>query len=203
MPPGPTALELHVAFFDPAGTGAVTMRQTRLGMRRLGVRWIWRVILPPIINGFLGTLTRRRVSFVIDVDRITEGKHPFDSGVFDAAGQQDLAAFDALFASAARHPHRGRDGRDRIGARQSAPGDGARSLARSDTGSRERRSGSSSASPPTRSRSVDGRALPAITKPTLQAFYDGTLFPCLARRRILVEAGCVRRGPSPRGSPKR
>src|SRR5450432_1527904 len=93
MGAGPTALELHVGFFDPAGTGTISMRQTRAGMRRLGV-------LPPIINGFLGYLTQGRASFVIDVSRIAQGKHPFDSGVFDAAGEQDPAAFQALFAKA-------------------------------------------------------------------------------------------------------
>src|SRR5450432_2570666 len=100
MGAGPTALELHVGFFDPAGTGTITMRQTRAGMRRLGVHWIWRVVLPPIINGFLGYLTQGRASFVIDVSRIAQGKHPFDSGVYDAAGEQDPAAFQALFAKA-------------------------------------------------------------------------------------------------------
>jgi hypothetical protein len=202
VPPGPTALELHVAFFDPAGTGAVTMRQTRMGMRRLGVGWIWRVILPPIINGFLGTLTRRRVSFVIDVSRIAAGKHPFDSGVFDAAGQQDLAAFDALFARAGDTLTA--DEMDAVvsarGNRLPAMGKVAGALGHWFS-RKEIRLLFCVASDAV--KTVDGRALPAITKPTLRAFYDGTLFPGLARRRILVEAGCVRRGPGPAGRSKR
>ena len=74
--PGPTALQRHAAFFDPAGTGVVTMGQTFAGMRRLGVHLVWRVLLTPIINGFLGYLTQGHPSLVIRIDRIAKGKHP-------------------------------------------------------------------------------------------------------------------------------
>ena len=192
MGTGATALELHVGFFDPAGTGMVTMGQTRDGLRRLGVHWLWRVVLPPIINGFLGYLTQGRASFVIDVGRIAQGKHPFDSGVFDAAGEQDSAAFEALFAKAG----------DRLtvdemrtvisarGNRRPAMGKIAGVLGHWFSG-KEVRLFFCVASDAT--KIVDGRAVPAVTKGTFQAFYDGTLLPILVRRRILVEAGCTRR----------
>jgi hypothetical protein len=96
--PPPTALERHASFFDPEGTGFVTWRQTYRGMRRLGVHLPWRVLLTPVINGFLGALTQGHASFVIRIDTIAKGKHPYDSGTFDARGELDPTAFDALFA---------------------------------------------------------------------------------------------------------
>jgi hypothetical protein len=189
----PTALQRHVGFFDPGGTGVVRMAQTRAGMRRLGVSWIWRVILPPIINGFLGYLTQKRVSFVIDVGRIAQGKHPFDSGVFDTTGRQDPTAFDALFASAggALTADEMRVIISKRGDRLPAMGKIAGVLGHWFSG-KEVRLFFCVASDTI--KNVSGRAMPAVTRPTLQSFYDGTLFPALARRRILVESGCVRRG---------
>ncbi len=97
MGTGPTALQRHVAFFDPGGTGFVTTKQARAGLRRLGVPWIWRIVLPTIICGFLGDRTSRR-PFVVSVPQIARGKHPFDTGVFDVAGDFDAGAFEVLFA---------------------------------------------------------------------------------------------------------
>jgi Caleosin related protein len=187
-----TALQRHAGFFDPGGTGLVTIGQTRAGLKRLGVRWTWRIILPPIINGFLGFLTEGRLSFVIDVSRIAHGKHPFDTGVFDTSGGQDGTSFDALFAG------RGdtltvAEMRATISARGNrlpAMGKVAGVLGHWFSGKEVRLLFCVAADA---IKIVDGLSVPAITKPTLRAFYDGTLLPSLARRRVLVEAGCVRR----------
>jgi hypothetical protein len=192
----PTALERHAGFFDPKGTGFVTMAQTREGMERLGVTWIWRMVLPPIINGFLGYLTEGRPSTVIRVDRIAQGKHPFDSGTFDAKGEADPAAFDALFA-----------GGDLLTAEEMKAVVSSRGNHLPEMGrvagalghwfsSREIELFFCVAADS--SKMVGGREVPAVSKKTLRAFYDGTLLPELARRRILVEAGCVKRRTVPR-----
>jgi hypothetical protein len=212
----PTALQRHVGFFDPEGTGVITMRQTRDGMRRLGVSWLWRVILPPIINGFLGYLTQKKVSFVVDIGRIAQGKHPFDSGVFDATGAQDPVAMQALFAKgvaadpvtkAANSNARAVANPDSAGPelltademhavitargnRLPAMGKVAGALGHWFSG-REVQLFFCVAADAT--KIVGGRPVPAVTRATLQSFYDGTLLPELARRRILAEAGCVRR----------
>jgi hypothetical protein len=189
MGTGPSALARHVAFFDPGGTGVVTLGQTRAGMRRLGVHWLWRAVLPPIINGFLGYLTEGRASLVIRIDRIAQGKHPFDSGVFDKTGEKDAAAFDALFA-----------GGDTLcaaemraiitsrGNRLAQMGKLAGALGHWFS-SREVQLFFCLAADTT--KLVDGKPVPAVRKETMRAFYDGTLFPQIVRRRLLVEAGCV------------
>ncbi len=92
-----SALETHASFFDQNRTGSIKMGQTYDGMRRLGVRVWWRVLLTPIINGFLGILTKGP-PFVIVVDRIAQGKHPYDSGTFGDDGNFDAQAFEVLFA---------------------------------------------------------------------------------------------------------
>jgi hypothetical protein len=186
----PAALARHAAFFDPAGTGVVTMGQTFVGMRRLGVRLVWRIILPPIIQGFLGYLTQGRPSFVIRIDRIAKGKHPFDSGVFDTSGEIDPSAFAALFE----------DGSDAVTAEEmraiiSARGNRLPKMGKLAGALGHWFSGKEVAVffcvASDTTKSVDGRPAPAVTKETLRRFYEGTLFPELARRRALVLGGCV------------
>jgi hypothetical protein len=189
---GPTALQRHVAYFDPDHTGVITLRQTREGMRRLGVPWPLRVLLSLVINGMLGYVTQNRPSTVIVIDKIAQGKHPFDSGTFDRNGDIDSAAFEALFENAdgvlsADEMHafitaRGNQMLDR--------GPLAGALGRWFT-VREVNLFFCVAADTT--KSANGRDVRAVTKKTMRAFYDGTLLPDLARRRLLVEAGCVRR----------
>jgi hypothetical protein len=195
-----TALQTHASFFDPTGTGSVKMRQTYAGMRRLGVRVQWRILLTPVINGFLGILTKGP-PFVIAVDRIAQGKHPYDSGSFGDDGTFDAQAFEALFAPygeavtademkaviTARGNHRAKMGpvAGALGHWFSSREVGVFFCVASDTTKR-----------------VNGKDVPAVRKETFRQFYDGTLFPNLARRRILVESGCVVRGKVQPPSPK-
>ena len=195
MGTGPSALQRHVGFFDPEGTGLVTMRQTASGMHRLGVHWLWRMVLPPIINGFLGYLTQGKPSFSIRIDRIAQGKHPFDSGVFDDQGGWDTTAFDALFA-----------GGDALTAAEMRAIITARGNRKPQMGSTAGSLGHWFSSREVQlffcltadtTKLVGGRPVPAVRKETMRAFYEGTLFPQIVRRRILVEAGCVKARPRP------
>jgi hypothetical protein len=186
-----TALQTHASFFDPDGTGSVTMGQTYAGLRKLGVHVWWRVLLTPIINGFLGALTKGP-PFVVVVAQIAQGKHPYDSGSFGDDGNFDPRAFEALFAAFGdaitademksvitargnRKPQMGRVA-GALGHWFSGREVGVFFCVASDTTKR-----------------VGARSVPAVRKETFRRFYDGTLFPNLARRRILVESGCVLR----------
>lgn len=187
-----TALQTHASFFDPGGTGSVRMRQTYAGMRRLGVHAVWRILLTPVINGFLGALTKGP-PFVIVVDRIAQGKHPFDSGSFGDDGAFDAQAFEALFAGVG----------DCITADEMKAVISARGNRRPQMGQvagllghwfSGREVGVFFCVAADATKRVGDKTVPAVRKETLRRFYDGTLFPDLARRRILVEAGCVVRG---------
>lgn len=190
-----TALQRHAAFFDPEGTGEVTMGQTWAGLGRLGVALLWRLLLTPIINGFLGYLTQGKVSFRIAVARIAEGKHPFDSGTFGDDGEIDEAAFGtlatagspiappvptALTAKEMRALILSRGNRrPRMGKLAGALGSwfSGKEVAlffciAADTTKKE-----------------DGRDVPAVTPRTLRRLYDGTLFHALARRRRILARG--------------
>ena len=185
-----TALQRHVAFFDPAGTGVVTLGQTYEGMRRLGVHLVWRIVLPPIIQAFLGYLTQGRPSLVIRIDRIAQGKHPFDSGVFDTSGERDESALDALFANAqgALTADEMRTVISARGNRLPQMGALAGVLGHWFSGKEVALFFCVAADA---TKVVNGRRVPAVTRATLTRFYDGTLFPALARARILASAGCV------------
>ena len=189
--PQPTALERHASFFDPESTGLVTWRQTYTGMRRLGVHLHWRLLLTPVINGFLGYLTQGRPSFVIRVDAIAKGKHPYDSGSFDTRGDLDSSAFDALFANAgdAITDAEMRAVITARGNRLPAMGRLASVLGHWFS---SREVGVFFCVAADATKVVDGKKVAAVTKKTFQRFYDGTLFFDIARRRALVDAGCVR-----------
>jgi hypothetical protein len=186
----PTALQRHAEFFDPGATGVITIGQTFKGMRRLGVRLVWRIILPPIIHGFLGYLTQRRPSLVIRIDQIALGKHPFDSGVFDTDGEIDPSAFAALFESCGDAVTV-----DEMRAVISARGNRLPKMGKIAGVLGHWFSGKEVAVffcvASDATKNVRGRTVEAVTKETLLRFYQGTLFPDLARRRVLVEGGCV------------
>jgi hypothetical protein len=177
-----TALEQHASFFDERASGYITPLQTYAGMKRLGVPLLLRTLLTPVINGFLGSMTQGHPSLVIRIDRIAQGKHPYDTGVFDDRGAFDPQAFDALFAGAGEAisleemraviTARG-DRRPQMGKLAGALGHwfssrevGVFFLVAADA-----------------RKSARGKEVAAVKKETLRSFYDGTLFYEIARRR--------------------
>jgi hypothetical protein len=187
-----SALELHARFFDPDRDEAVTSKQTRRGMTDLGLPWLIAAPLAVVINGFLGYLTRQKPSFSISVPEIARGKHGFESGVFGKGGQLDEAAFEELFQA----PH-ARLPRDRLTYRE------FRELVvkRGDPGRPAGIVGSvlarvfSAAEVFTLfclasdcQKLVGDQVLPAMSRKNLRRFYEGRLFPLLARRRRILSA---------------
>jgi hypothetical protein len=188
-----SALERHAAFFDPADTGYVTLGQTWAGLGRLGVRAFWRVLLTPIINGFLGYLTQGRPSFRIVVAKIADGKHPFDTGTYGDDGEIDRGALAALVkvgsGAASAGALTAKEMRALIlarGNRRPKMGKLAGALGRWFSGKEVELLFCLAADA---IRTEDGREVPAVTERTLRRLYEGSLFPALARRRRMVERG--------------
>ena len=189
-----TALQRHAAFFDPDGTGKVTLRQTWDGLGNVGVQIRWRLLLAPIINGFLGYLTQKKIRFTILVPKIEDGKHPFDSGTFADDGEIDENALAALVAAGGFGPLALEEMRALVlarGNRRAQMGKLAGSLG-SWFSRQEVRLFFCVAADTT--KEVDGKEVPAVTERTLRRFYDGSLLHTLARVRrgkrvALVELG--------------
>jgi hypothetical protein len=189
---GSPALQRHARYFDPDDDGSVTLAQTFRGMTDLGVPWLLAAPLALIINGALGYLTRRRVAFSISVPEIARGKHPFESGVFGEEGRFDRARFDGLFAApSVRAP------RDRLTYRELRAfvverGDPRRPFGW--IGSVLSRIFSAAEMFTLFCLAADSRKLvgdemlPAMTRKNLLRFYEGRLFPVLARRRRLLRS---------------
>lgn len=172
-------LEKHAAFFDPKNTGKVTFSQTRAGLGALGMPLHWQLILPVIINGFLGYLTQGKASFTIDVQKIADGKHPFDTGIFDDKGELDEKAFEALVGHASGGAItkaemdsliRGR------GNRRPQMGSFAGFLGKWFSGKETQLLFCVAAD-------TTKNGEPAMTPKTLRRFYEGTLLHTVARRR--------------------
>ncbi|MDB4933501.1 MAG: hypothetical protein JWP87_473 [Labilithrix sp.] len=183
VPRPKSALERHAAFFDPEGTGRVTIGQTWAGLGRLGIGLVWRLLLTPIINGFLGYLTQRKVSFVIVVAKIADGKHPFDTGTFADDGEIDESALAEVVKAGAGGSLSAKEMRALIlarGNRRPAMGKLAGTLGSWFSGKEVKLLFCLAADTTKRE---DDRIVPAVTPRTLRRLYDGTLFHLLARRR--------------------
>jgi Caleosin related protein len=190
--PEVSALERHASFFTRADPDRVSFSDTTHGLRRVGVKSPLCYLLAFIIHTFLGYLTNGKPSFTILVKSIALGKHPYDTGTFDDQGRFDPTAFAALFA-AAGDPITSDEMRSCILARKNrrrAMGCVAGALGRWFS-SKEVRLLFCVAADTT--KVVDGRAVPAMRRRTLQRFYDGTLLPAIARARLL---GWAARQPS-------
>jgi hypothetical protein len=183
-----TALQRHAAFFDPEGTGKVTMGQTWAGLGRLGVGFTYKVLLTPIINGFLGYLTQRKVSFEILIEKIADGKHPFDTGTFGDDGEIDKAALAEVLEIAGTTSMTAKEMRAHIlarGNRRPQMGKLAGTLGSWFSGKEVRLFFCLAADT---TKKEDGEDVPAVTPRTIRRLYDGTLFPLLARRRRMAAA---------------
>jgi hypothetical protein len=184
---GRTALELHARYFDPDHDEAVTPKQTLQGMTDLGLPWLIAAPLTLLINGFLGYLTRQKASLSISVPDIARGKHPFESGVFGEGGRLNEAAFEELFtAPNARAP------RDRVTYRElrglvlkrthaplSIPSLLARLFSAAEVFTLFCLASDCQ-------KLVGDQVLPAMSRKNLRRFYEGRLFPLLARRRRIA-----------------
>jgi hypothetical protein len=192
LPPPKSALQRHAAFFDPEGTGKVTVGQTWTGLGRLGVSLIWRLLLTPIINGFLGYLTQRRVSFEIVIAKIADGKHPFDTGTYGDDGEIDATALAKVIDAGSGGTLTAKEMRALIlarGNRRPAMGKLAGTLGSWFSGKEVKLFFCLAADTTKRE---DDRDVPAVTVRTLRRLYDGTLFPLLARRRRMRAARATR-----------
>lgn len=178
-----SALERHVSFFDPEGTGTVTIGQTWAGLGRLGIGLVWRILLTPIINGFLGYLTQGRVSFDIAIAKIAEGKHPFDTGSFGDDGEIDEGALAELVRAGTGGALTAKEMRALVlarGNKRPKMGKLAGSLGSWFSGKEVKLFFCLAADT---TKSEEGQEVPAVTPRTLRRLYDGSLFHLLARRR--------------------
>ncbi|MEB3186200.1 MAG: caleosin family protein [bacterium] len=176
-PADPSALQLHVMFFDADHDGYVTLSETRKGFQRLGVSSLGSLGAAVLTHaGLRGASEGTRIS----VARIESGKHGSDTGIYDARGHFVQAAFERMWAFDA----------DRSG---SLSGSELRKMIdtnRTDTigyvASRGEfglllRIGADA------TVTENGETVPALSRARLMAFYDGTLFYKLAAAREGME----------------
>ena len=188
---GLTALQRHAAFFDTDGDGIITPEETAGRMRDLGVPAVIRAAFVPVVHAFLSRLTERKDSS-ISLERITLGKHAFDTGVYDSRGEVDEQAFEALFARG------GAAGAPCVTRKQ------MRAIIRA-RGDRDRRYGRFGAVMGYLFSGIEVWILyvlahdaekregffyrPALTRRRLRSFYEGHLFFALERRTRMRRAG--------------
>jgi len=96
MPHLQTPLQKHVAFFDQNQDNLITRSETTAGLRSLGLGPASSLLAGAVINAGLGRTTGGSL-FTVDVRNIHRGKHPQDSGVYDARGFFDAPRFESFW----------------------------------------------------------------------------------------------------------
>ncbi|HEY2405163.1 MAG TPA: caleosin family protein [Polyangiaceae bacterium] len=188
-----TDLERHVSYFDPDRDGSITLAQTFRGLRDVGVVLPVACLLTVIINVFLGYLTHRKPSLSVSVNDIARGKHPYDTGVFDAQGNLNEPAFERLFQASSTNAPLDRLTEREIRAVIIKKGDPTKpfgelgSLLSNWFSGREIQLLLCVSSDCTK-LTTSGELLPAISRRSLRRFYTGRLLFLLARRRRIALA---------------
>jgi peroxygenase len=173
-PKAETALQRHVQYFDDNGDGLIVPAETIKGARALGVGAIQARLLAVGLHGALGPKSSGKMTTEIRIANIHRGVHP-GSINFDQNGEFKPAQFQAMFADYDT---------DRSGAL--SRGEIAEMLKR-----RKKTAASYYLSKTAFSVLLavagdvrEGQAKePALSRSRLQAFYDGSLFPTIARER--------------------
>jgi hypothetical protein len=188
-----TVLERHVSYFDPDRDGEISMSQTFRGLRGVGVGSVTSSLLTLLINLFLGYLTHGKPSTSVSVRDIALGKHPYDTGTFNAKGELDEENFAALFTAATASPPFDRLTRDEIRNMIVKRGDPKKpfgelgSVLSNWFSGREIQLLLCVASDCTKTL-PSGEELPAISRRTLRRFYTGHLLFLLARHKRIKDS---------------
>lgn len=177
-----TALQRHAAYFDPERTGFITVGNTSKQIRALGVGRLLTWFLTFLIHGALVPLTGLDLRFRIDIRRIDDGIHRGDTGVFGGDGEVRYDVFEELFESAVG-PERAKD--------ETAPitrDDLFKFMLRDEPFSIPAAFSWAEATlllcvARTGTIEKSGKQHHVITKRRLRRFYEGRLFPALARYR--------------------
>jgi peroxygenase len=173
----PTALQIHLSFFDKDGDGLVTRAETTLSLRQLGLSSGKASAAALVIHLFLGPKTTGRWSSLdVSVKNIKLGKHGSDTGAFDADGRFVPAAFERMFSEFDTN---------RSGSLSEAE------LLAMIAANAKLRPGSEAAAKQEfqlllqiaadTTEDAGGKKNPALSKQRLQSFYDGSLFFTLAK----------------------
>jgi peroxygenase len=176
-PAGPTALQIHLSFFDKDGNGLVERTETVLSLRQLGLSQTKASAAALLIHLFLGPKTTGSwTSLDVSVKDIKLGKHGSDTGAFDADGRFVPAAFERMFAE--------------FDANRSDSLSEKEMLAMISANAKLRPGSETAAEQEFMLllqvaadvvETAGGKSVPAISRTRLQEFYDGSLFFKLAK----------------------
>jgi hypothetical protein len=102
-----TALQRHVAYFDPQSTGVITVGNTARQIRALGVTpaltWFLTLLIHVALQAKLGFDWKLRLF----IRKIDDGIHAGDTGIFGGDGELRYDVFEQAFEKA--HGKRGPD----------------------------------------------------------------------------------------------
>ncbi|MBL9021324.1 MAG: hypothetical protein JNL21_03960 [Myxococcales bacterium] len=95
-----TALQRHVAYFDPQNTGVITVGNTARQIRALGVGFGWTWFLTLLIHGALQFKLGFDSKLRLFIRKIDDGIHAGDTGIFGGDGELRYDVFEQAFEKA-------------------------------------------------------------------------------------------------------
>lgn len=165
-------LEMHAAFFDINHDGKVEYWETVASLKRLGVGYVEREKFAILLHTFVFFKNHGGDSAISVAGIAKAGRHEGDTGIFNAEGAFDPAAFQRFFE---------RFDADRSGAINTTEVDAAIEANKKDRGTKG--AGAAALELPVlieiagdRTDTVNGAPVRAISRERLQEFYEGTLF---------------------------
>jgi hypothetical protein len=173
-------LEMHAAFFDVDGDGKVEYHETVSSVRTLGATAFEATRFAVILHTAVFFKNGGHSTAITVAGIARTGRHEGDSGIWDASGAYDQAAFDRFF---------GRFDADRSGALTKSEIETAMAANKRERGS----NGAAAAGfelpvlvhlAGDRTENGGGSPVKAISRERLQAFYQGTLFYTLAGKAL-------------------
>ncbi|CAK5274070.1 unnamed protein product [Mycena citricolor] len=105
--PSRTALQSHVAFFDPDSDGIIWPLDTYRGFRQIGSGILFSALCMVVIHSGFSWLTSRFPDplFRIPISNIHKAIHGSDTGSYTQTGDLDLHRFDTVWEHNTQPPH--------------------------------------------------------------------------------------------------
>ena len=178
--PARSAIQKHADYFDANHDGKVTLGEAYHQMRALGLGRVAAGLGAFAGNAFLAHATGSglRHPLTIITDNIAQGKHPGDTGNFNADGSFNQANFEKMFATRDLN-HDGNLSQSEVKSMIAANSHGSKLgsfLSSVELGLMMKVAGED--------RKVDGQETRVLTREKLEAFYNGTLLYTLSGQPI-------------------
>lgn len=173
-------LQRHVDFFDGNRDGMITIKETRQGLRDLGIGRVQAFLSSLVINLGLASKTGHKTE--IEIANIHKAKHDSDTDIYNADGTFSAAKFQEMFDKFDKNKDGAMDATEFTTMRNAKKETKVGAFAAS------QEFGLLASFTADKKVVVDGKEVNALSRKQLEEFYEGSLFFRLAAERKAAAA---------------